>query len=636
MVEISFNDGKLITKFYGDNFREIVDICKLYKFSFDKNDSYWKIPFPKLEPFLSHLKSINENVSIDLLAQNNYNKWKSSLNELKLSPSRLLFNQSLLKFPPLKGKPPNEDFQYRDILRALHQNRFLFNHEMGLGKSYILTALIEHLRYYKLINKCLVFSSGIGVINLKNEILKFSTTLSENDILSFTSATELKFEDRDLFNTEKYPQKIIIMPYNFLKSISNYYYDINKGTKKNPHPSNKTNYQLNFLPMSEWIGDIPAALFLDENHNLAHPKSRRTQIVNRILPYFEYRYLFTGTLADTYEKLYEPLMILDKNLVNGLDYQSWVEEHNEVGNRYAKYAVNPNKWNLEKIGKLNKELLNKYGSKRKMIDCLDLPLNFEVPVIYTKMSELQRQIYESFSNHTLKTAQSNFENGGKSVTDQILNLFPYIQLAIDNPTCLIRNNTFCNFSGKLQNLIKQYSYERDNTKVQIIKDIVEENSGELGNKGIIWYYHPETEKALTKILKKYNPYVINIDIPKNERIPLVTKFLSDPKSSLIIASINILNTSVTMTECKYEVYVEKTYNYTTYKQSRGRIHRSTQKDITKTYSIRFENSMDNLQELNLIKKGEVINSLMNKEYIEHNLWKKLFNLSNADDTSFYN
>lgn len=633
MVDISFDSisKNLITKFYGENFKEIVDICKLYRFSFDKENSVWKISYPKLESFLSHLKSIGENVSIDLLAQNNYKNWKSSLNELKIAPNRLIFNQDLLKYPPLQGKSPNQDFQYRDIMRAMHQNRFLFNHEMGLGKSYILTALIEHLTYYKFIDKCLIFSSGIGVRNLKNEILKFSNTFSSNDIIDFVSATKIKFENRDIFNKEKYPQKIIIMPYDFLKSVSNYYYDIKKGTKNIPHPSSKVVYREICMPIKEWVGDIPAGLFLDENHNLSHPDSRRTQIINKILPYFEYRYLFTGTLADKYEKLYEPLMILDKNLVKGLDYTSWLEEYNELGNKFSKYAVNPNKWDLEKLEKLNKELLNKYGSKRKMCECLDLPLNFEVPVIYTEMSDLQRKIYEAFSNYTLETAQENFKNGGKSVTEQVLNMFPYIQLAVDNPSCLLRNNNFVNFPTELQDLIKKYSYEKDCTKVEILKEIVEENSDELGNKGIIWYYHPETEKSLTKIFKKYNPVVINTEVPKDERVNIVNKFLSDPKAKLIIASINILNTSVTMVECKYEIYAEKTYNYTTYKQSRGRIFRPAQQDVTRTYSIRFSNSIDNLQEQNLLTKGETLNSLMNKEYIDHNLWKKLFNLQNANE-----
>ena len=110
---------------------------------------------------------------------------------------------------------------------------------MGLGKSYTLTALIEHLRFYGKIKKCLIFSTPIGVNNLKDEILKFSTDLKSEDILSIASASVLPFEDRDIFNLEKYHQDLIIMPYDCLKAVSNYYYDKANATKRCPHPSTK-------------------------------------------------------------------------------------------------------------------------------------------------------------------------------------------------------------------------------------------------------------------------------------------------------------------------------------------------------------------------------------------------------------
>lgn len=637
MVSISYASGCgdfLIFKFTGDNFREILNFCRTNHFKFDSATKLWACPVQKFDSFRQYLQMIYEDTDIDLAAQEKVSTWKTNLTELRKSPTRLLWHKELLKFPPLVGKPPYEQFQYQDIMRALHQNRFLFNHEMGLGKSYILTALIEHLRYYKKIKKCLIFSTPIGVNNLKDEILKFSNSLKPEDILSIASASMLPFEDRDVFNIDKYPQDLIIMPYDCLKAVSNYYYDKAKGTPRCPHPSTKSShYRSNFMPVKEWIGDIPAGIFLDENHSIARV-SRRSQIMNRIIPEFEYRYLFTGTLADVYEKLYEPCWILDQKLVNGLDYDGWLSAYNERGDKYSATAVNPNKWNLRKIGILNKELLNSYGAKRKMTECLDLPPNIEVPVHYVKMGDLQRKIYEAFSNYTMSAAQQTAKDNNTTLSDEVLNKFAYIQMAVDNPECLKRTGNFVNFPPELQNLISKYSYEKDNTKLEMIDSIVADKSGELGQKGIIWYYHPETEKALTEHFKKYKPCVINNAVPRNDRIPLVKKFLSDSDSKLIIASINILNTSVTMIECKYEIYAEKTYNYTDYKQSRGRLFRPGQSDVTETHSLRFADSIDNLQEMNLNTKGETLNSLMNKKYIEYDLWKKLFNLQNADSNTF--
>ena len=632
MLSVSYckDDNCLHIKIGGDNFRELVDFCKEQGAHYNEENRDWVAPIVKYYKIIENAKALDEIIDIDGYTEQKVEEFYKSLKELKYATSRRTFHQELLKSPPLKGKAPYENFQLQDILRAMNQNRFLFHHEMGLGKSYSLTALIEHLIYYRCINKCLIFSTAVGVMNLKAEILKFSVSLTDKDIITFASAGELKFEDRDIFNTEKYPQTVIIITYDTLKSISNYYYDVANATKKNKHPSTGKKYRKNFMPIKEWIGAMPAGLFLDENHSLAHPDTRRTQIINRIIPEFEYRYLFTGTLADTYEKLYEPLWILDKSLVKGDDYDGWLDEYNERGNYWSPKAINPDRWNLPKIGELNKTLMQSYASKRKMADCMNLPLNFEVPTLYTDMSKKQRAIYEAFSNFTMTDMQEMAKKEGKTLTEKVKNLFPYIQMCVDNPECLKRTGKFDVFPDNLRELILSYDYNKDCTKAEVCDNIIADNVDELDHKGILWYMHPETAKALYERYKKYNPVVINAELPREQRVDIINKFLKDPKQKLIIASINIMNTSVTLIECKFEVYVEKTYNFTVYKQSRGRITRPGQDEVTRTYSIRYDKSIDNLQEMNLSTKGETLNSLLNKDYITHDLWAKLFNLQRGD------
>ena len=323
-------------------------------------------------------------------------------------------------------------------------------------------------------------------------------------------------------------------------------------------------------------------------------------------------------------------MILNKALVQGKDYNSWLQDYNQVGNRWSKYAVNPNKWYLDRIGELNKVLMQKYGSKKKMIECLDLPPNIEVPTLWIDMSPKQRKIYEYLSVYMLEKLKREAELEGTTMAQKGQTLFPFIQLAVDNPSCLLRSEKFVDFPEELQKMVRDFDYSKDFAKLDIVDDIVEENSDELGYKGILWYIHPDTEKELTKRYAKYNPVIINADLPREERFAKIDEFLHNPKEKLIIASIKIMNTSVTLVECTYEVYVEKTFNYTEYKQSRGRIWRPGQKEVTRTYTIRYNNSIDNLQEINLATKGETINSILNKDYISHDVWKKLFNLQKDD------
>lgn len=625
MISISFDSAEdfLHITISGNNFRDLVDFVKLQGCKWDPDLKCWTLSITKFDDFKAAAKSFDD-VDIDMLTLSEVERWKSTLVELELY--RRAFKQELLTFPPLQGKPPYEDYQIADITRGICQNRFLFHHEMGLGKSYILTALIEHKRLYGDIYKCLIFSTPIGTRNLKAELLKHGKNMKEDDIITFTSAGAVPFEDRDIFNTKKYPQTIIILSYDALKSVSNYYYDKKYGTKTKKHPSTGKNYRANCMPIKEWLGGRPGGLFLDENHSLAVPSSRRTQVMNWIVPYFNQRFLFTGTLADKYEKLYEPCWILDKALVGGMDYQTWCATYNELGNKFSAYAINPDKWDLIKLEQLNIEMMKKYCSKREMLQCLDLPLNYEVPTIYCDMSPLQRKIYERFSNFTAQEQSELAGGGGKSFSERMVNLFQYLQGAVDNPTCLQNSSKFENFPEDLKQDILKFDWNKHSAKAEIVDDIVEERSGEYGEKGIIWYFHPQTKDALVERYKKYNPAVISADVPMDDRVGIINKFLKDPKQKLIIASINVMNTSVTLIECKYEVYVEKTYNFVVYTQSRGRIFRPGQKDITRTYSMRYDNSLDNLQELNLKSKGETLNSLFNQQYISANVWKKLFSL----------
>ena len=494
MISITFDSAEndLHIGISGNNFRDLVDFVKMHGCRWDADQKCWLLSVAKYEDFKAAAQGF-DSVDIDMLTKTEIAKWKMQLRELKVY--RRAFRQELLTFPPLQGKHPYEDYQIADITRGLCQNRFLYHHEMGLGKSYILAALIEHKRFYGDIDKCLIFSTPIGTRNLKSELLKHGKNMKDEDIITFTSAGAIPFEDRDVFNTEKYPQKIIIMSYDCLKSISNYYYDIKHGTKTKKHPSTGKNYRKHEMPIKEWLGGNPGGLFLDENHSLAVPSSRRTQVMNWIVPYFDQRFLFTGTLADKYEKLYEPCWILDKALVDGLDYQSWTGVYNELGNKFSQYAINPDKWNLEKLEQLNIEMLHNYCSKRLMTECLDLPLNYEVPTIFCDMSPLQRKIYERFSNFTAQEQADLAGEGGKSFSERMMNLFQYLQGAVDNPTCLINSSKFDRFPEDLKADILKFDYNKHSAKAELVDDIVNERTGEEGEKGIIWYFHPQTKDA---------------------------------------------------------------------------------------------------------------------------------------------
>lgn len=93
----------------------------------------------------------------------------------------------------------------------------------------------------------------------------------------------------------------------------------------------------------------------------------------------------------------------------------------------------------------------------------------------------------------------------------------------------------------------------------------------------------------------------------------------------------VLNTSVTVTEAKFNLYVERPFNYIIYSQSRGRIHRPGKTDPTRTYQMVFDNSTDALLDANLRMKGDLIMRLLSKDFFTESEWKGIFNFKFGSD-----
>ena len=47
--------------------------------------------------------------------------------------------------------------------------------------------------------------------------------------------------------------------------------------------------------------------------------------------------------------------------------------------------------------------------------------------------------------------------------------------------------------------------------------------------------------------------------------------------------------------------------------------------MSRTYTFCYKNSIDYIQAENLRTKGNLLNSLMNKDYISQDNWKRIFN-----------
>ena len=105
-------------------------------------------------------------------------------------------------------------------------------------------------------------------------------------------------------------------------------------------------------------------------------------------------------------------------------------------------------------------------------------------------------------------------------------------------------------------------------------------------KGVIWVVHPDTAVVLAEVFKKKNPIVITGSTKSELRQGMIDDFRTKDKHRLLIANIDVLSTSYTIVEAKWQIYLERHFNYTAFSQSKKRIHRIGQDKIVKTNIIK--------------------------------------------------
>jgi hypothetical protein len=336
--------------------------------------------------------------------------------------------------------------------------------------------------------------------------------------------------------------------------------------------------------------------------------------------------LSTGTLVDKVEKIYSQFNLLDPGLVHNYNYTDWIAEYASVGNRFSAYAINYFK--KDKIDSLMESIRKTYASHRRTEDHIVLPDNY-VKKIYVRMSDDHREVYEKFIK---------YEMSESSDMRKIQNKFPYLALSLDNPHFLK------NHSDKLpMDINKLISKFKDTMleKFSVVDDLIDQHVVENGEKIILWCTHPHTAEILKNRYAKYEPVVINgeIEIPHGKsrdevKRDLVESFKQNKKSRILIAGIQVLNTSVTVTEATTQIYVERTFNFIEYSQSMKRIHRIGQTKNVNTIVLLYSHSLDSYIDKNLENKGMLNEKLLAKESLTTEEWKMIFNGNDEDSFEF--
>jgi len=551
------------------------------------------------------------------------------MTELVSYRPKKIFDPSIMKMPPIAGKPPFENYQLEDITRAINQNRYGLFLDMGMGKTYIISAVLAHLRTLG-IKKVVYITSNLGSLGVASEIAKFThipfSSMKTVSYLEALPSTEVKnpklkakreveyavkIKNREPFDAET---DIVVFNYTSIRHIANHY--ANRGK---PRSGKKTltarTKNFDVFPIKEWMQDSGAVLVLDESHNLANPKSLQSLVIGAMLPYFNHRYLLSGTPADKTEKLYNQCRILDPALVGGKSYYDWLGEYAFMGTAVSAMMITG--WKKDRVEALSKRMTERYCVYRKAKDCL----NIEMPKdhdIYLRMSEPHRVIYEKFIQGTLSDIYTQHD---KLEVNTVKNMFPYIVMALENPKLLGGDKYSDMFKG-INEDIDQFRLE-DHTKFNLLKEIVE-NKQVSGEKGIVWTVHPKTAEGLAEAFKDQHPLIINGNTPNDTRQQIIDDYTNDPKHKMLILSIQAANSSITVLAAKWAFYFERGFSFINYDQSTRRNVRIGQDRQTDIYNPVFEESLDVYFMRQLQNKNTLANKLLSKEFLSTEEWIKVF------------
>lgn len=620
MISIGFNapniTASIINAKKAGEFEASVSILKNQKFTWDPRNKTWNKPAILYNTNLYDiLKLITDVYFPDPIKQAIIDYPKSLPTELiKESLVSEIDYSKLIKSPykPVIGKAPFENYQDEDIRRAVSQNRFLFNWTMGLGKSFATACIYEYLRVYKNVPKMILLTSRIGTYNLQNEMCKFCLHINFENILVFNSPKSFKKYGRQVFDNEEVNKKsILVFSYDSWKLVATSYGDKSNSSKLN-------------VPLNNFFGENNDKLLcLDECHYLSNPSSDRSKSIFKYLKMFKYRYLFSATPADKYEKLYSICVTLDPWLCFYLSYADWIRKYNELGTWFSKYAINKNKWHERDIASLNQNLAN-YSAKRDAKDVLELPI-CSTKTYNIDMSEKQKDLYKQLTNDIVNHCINKHEDMESASVDVIKEAFSTVMSFVENPN-IIATSTTNMLSDKLKEKCAKYNFSADYAKLDVVDAILEDEI-EKENRGIVWYIHPKTKDVIIDRYKKYNPIVVSAEMSEEERDEALRNFKKDDKHKILIASQNILATSVTIVECSFAVYLEVSFSYGTYLQSTGRIYRIGQIKPVRIYHIWLNDSTDTFHLNAIEQKSDIVNMLFsakNKPKLNLKQMKNLF------------
>jgi len=133
-----------------------------------------------------------------------------------------------------------------------------------------------------------------------------------------------------------------------------------------------------------------------------------------------------------------------------------------------------------------------------------------VKPIYLKMNDLQRKLYETFTQEEVFRIENEYDSISLKL---IFEMYPYFMQVIDNPF-LLKGKIF---DEKFDKLLNRWKFEND-PRIEYLDNALKEYIDNVGGKVVLFDGHPTTINMLGERYKKYNPLLIHGKLGDNETI----------------------------------------------------------------------------------------------------------------------
>ena len=481
------------------------------------------------------------------------------------------------------------DYQRRAVLKGITQNRLALFHEMGLGKSFEIQTILNHLMSWGRIEKYVIVSPPEGIINIARECIKFSSFGLDWDDIYIVDT-----ENRNPFTEDVSDKRVIIMTYRNLIMLHDDFYKKAQGKKAS------SRVMKNYIPW-EKLG-TKLAMILDESPAIKNHTGKTYHIVDKSKKFFEFRYILTGTPAPKYsEDLWTQFRFLQQSCVPS-EFLTFLRMIANIGNRYSETAVNY--YYEDKVQNFLDGV--SYLVDRETVESSGVKLpELLIKPVYCKMPPLQQTLYQNIVTKVVSVIK---ESQGKITKRALQNKYSYLALALHDPTVIKEGNLDEEFTSA--ELLKKKKKWRitENGKFEVAKSIIEKNVAE-GKKTILWSGHPAIIDALAIEFEKYHPFRLHagVVVNKGESVAqrndtIVESFKQSKDSWLLIANYLCLKTSVNIVEAPRQIYWDRVWDAEVFAQSLKRSHRIGQTEKVVVNPLIFINSLEEEQDSELNRR----------------------------------